>query len=347
MENYLNEQAIREGRARARRAVLVFWALAAAAAVLFIALCMSTGNRNAGTMLRITMFCMIPAGWAVIACKLLYMDPAKAEARHLEGLAGGTKETREGRFTLSGDVFRIPRSVLVRKVRLETEGETLSLNLNEKLRDRMPPDGSLVRVTTVHKFITAMEVLEKGEETHRERPARRKAFGRAAAKVFPAAVLWAILIPIFTGFVFSRITDTDASRKIEIYADCEIRNEAELAEKLEKGLDGAVKMVKVHPFSYALFGTEQLKAADLYIVPDSRSGEYAAWFTAEEGIPVYDPRSGQAAAGEYFLYAPAGTDPEIYRLYTGAGSVHLEDGLAGKTAEILLAMTGTEKEETP
>ena len=343
MENYLSGDAVRKGRERARRAVRVFRGLAAASLILFIVLCLFTGTGNAETMIRITLICMIPAGWAVIACRVLFTDPAKAEAQHLEGLAQAEPQIHEGRFTLSGDVFRIPKSVRVRKVRLETAEEMLSLNLNEKLSGRMPPDGSFVRVETAHKFITAMEVLKAAEGVPREKPSRRKAAARAAAKIVPAAILWTMIIPIFTGFVFSRITDTDAVHKIEIYADCEVNNTAELAQKLENELKGAVKMVKVHPFSYALFGTEQLRKADLYIVPDSSAAEYAEWFVPGEGIPVFDPETGLAVAGMYFRYAPG----EAYRLYKGAGSTHLEDGLAGETAEILLAMTGADKEENP
>ena len=347
MENYLSGQAVRKSRERARRAIWIFRGTAAASLVLFILLCLFTGTGNAGTMFRISLICMIPAGWAVIACRVLWTDPAKAEAQHLEGLEKGEPQIHEGRFTLSGDVFRIPKSVRVRKVRLETAEETLSLNLNEKLSGRMPPDGSLVRVETVHKFITALEVLEAAEETPREKPSRLTAAGRAAAKIFPAALLWAMLLPIFAGFVFGRITDTDAAHKIEIYAECETENAGELAQRLENELKGAVKMVKIHPFTYVLFGTEQLKKADLYIVPDSSAAEYAEWFAPGEGIPVYDPEKGVAAAGMYFRYTAEGKEPEVYRLYKGAESTHLEDGLAGKTAELLLAITGTEEEENP
>ena len=338
MENYLNEQAIRESTARARRGVWVFRALAVLILLVLVILCLLTKTGNARTMLLISWICLIPLGWAAIACRLLYTEPARAEEKHLAGLAEGTPETREGRITVTGDVFRIPKSVLVRKVRLETDGETLSLNLNEKLTGRMPPDGSLVRVMTVRKFITAMEVKEAaGEQAPRKAVSRAKAFGRALARVFPLAFLWTMLVPVFTGFVFNRITDTDPTHKIVLYADCEVVNAAELAEKLEEGMEGAVRMVKVHPFSYALFGSEQLKTADLYIVPDSRKGEYAEWFTAEEGVPVCDPESGRVTAGEYFLYNPAGAEPETYRLYYGAASVHLEDGLAWKAADLLLS----------
>ena len=105
-------------------------------------------------------------------------------------------------------------------------------------------------------------------------------------------------------------------------------------------------MVKVHPFSYTMFNSDGLRQADLFLVPDSHREEYRDWFTDEGGLPAFDPASGSAAAKEYFLYTPEGSAPEPYRLYTGGSSVHLEDGLARKAAEILLSISA-EKEETP
>ena len=88
-------------------------------------------------------------------------------------------------------------------------------------------------------------------------------------------------------------------------------------------------------------------SAGLRRLPDSRAAEYAEWFAPGEGVLICDPEKGLAAAGAYFRYTAEGKEPEVYRLYKGAGSAHLEDGLAGKTAEILLKMAGTEEEANP
>ena len=340
MERFLNEEAIQHSQACARRRTRIFYALAAAALVLFIALCFVTRTGNAAVMTRIAIAWAILSGLALIAWRLFAVEPARAEERHLTGLASAEKEIREGRFFLRDDSFRIPRSVRVRKVRLETEGEALSLNLNEKLADRMPPDGSAVRVETARKFITAMEVTEAGSgQASRQKAFSGKRVLGAFGRFLLPAVLWALMAAIFTGFIFSRITDTAPRNKITLYADCEIRNAPELAERLEKELGSAVRMVQIRPFSYAMFDSSQLKQADLYIIPDSRKTEYAGWMDPEAGTTVYDPDSGIAAAAEWFQYEAA----ETYRLYQGAGSVHREDGLARRTAELL---TGPQKEET-
>ena len=348
MEHFLNEEAVQRSRARVRRYKRLFCALIVLALVFFVVLCLLTRTGNARTMLYLAMAGMVLAGWGLILLWQFAVEPAQAEEKHLSGLAELEPEIREGRFSLTGDAFRIPRSVRIRKVRLETEEETLSLNLNERLADRMPPNGSLVRAEIARKFIIGLEVLEAGAlPAVRPKSSRlRKAF-RALGRFFLPAVLWAMLAVLFTGFVFNQITDTAPANKIVIYADCEVRNAPQLAEKLEKALDGQIRMVKIHPFAYAMFDSARLKQADLYIVPDSHITEYREWFLPKEGLTLYDPASGQETAGAYFLYVPEGGTSEPFRLYPGRDSVHLEDGLARRAAELLVSITESEKEETP
>ena len=344
MERFLNEEAIQRSKNRARRALRIFFALAVCALILFAFLCLMTRTGNARRMLYLAMACMIPAGWCLIALWLFAVKPARAEEQHLTGLAAAEKDIREGRFFLDTDSFRIPKSVRVRKVRLETGTEMLSLNLNDQLACRMPPDGSLVRVETSRKFITGMEVLESGSgQAERPKTSRSGHVIRTLGDFILPAILWAVTAMIFTGFVFNRITDTAPENKIVLFADCEIQNAPDLAEKLEKELDGAVRMVKIHPFTYAMFDSSRLKQADLYLVPESHREEYREWFLQEDRLTAFDPASGVVAADAYFLYNPS----ETYCLYTGKSSVHLEDGLARQAAELILSLTDSAKEEAP
>ena len=341
MEYFLNEETVLRSRACVRRRTRILWTIAAASLVVFAVLCLATRTGNAGIMTSLAMGGAVLSGWVLIAWWLFAMEPARAEESHLTGLLSAEKEIREGRFFLREDSFRIPRSVRVRKVRLETEEGTLSLNLNAKLTDLMPPDGSAVRVETARKFITGMEVTDAGTgQATRGKNLHGRRFPGAVGRFLLPAVLWALLAVIFTGFIFSRITDTKPEDKITLFADCEVRNAPELAERMEKELGGAVRMVKIHPFTYAMFDSVRLKQADLYIIPDSRKADYAEWLGPEEGIAVYDPASGTILAAEWFLYE----ETETYRLYIGGESIHREDGLARQAAEILTAML---KEETP
>ena len=348
MERFLDDEAVRRSKARVRAVQRLWGILAGLALALFVLLCLLTRTGNARLMLVIAIAAMIAAGWGLICLWLFAVEPARAEAQHLASLAGAEKQVREGRFFLTGDSFRIPKSVRVRKVRLETCDETLSLNISAKLAGRMPSSGSLVRAETARKFITAVEVLEPGtEQAALPRSSPLKRFSRAFGRFFLPAVIWAVLAAMLTGFVFNQITDTAPENKIVICADCEVQNLPALAEKLENALGGSVRMVKIHPFSYAMFDSVRLRQADLYLVPDSRLADYPDWFLPEEGPLMFDPASGLEIAGAYFLYVPEGGTPEPFRLYTGAASVHLEDGLARRTAELLLSVNDAEKEDTP
>ena len=156
-------------------------------------------------------------------------------------------------------------------------------------------------------------------------------------------ILWAFLAVLICGTLFTRLTDTVPARKVTLYADVPAVSDRALAWELEKEKPEGIRMIQVHPFSYAMFDSVGLKQADLYIIPDSHLADYRDWLSAEEGIPVSDPATGFAAARDCFLYEPDG----IYRIYTGGNSVHLEDGLARRAAELLVSMTGFEKEENP
>ena len=145
---------------------------------------------------------------------------------------------------------------------------------------------------------------------------------------------------IISSFVFYQITDTVPAGKLMLYIDGEVQNEAQLAARLEKGLPSPIRMVQVHPFSYAMFGSDALRNADLYIVPDSDREQFADWFApGEESAIVHDPETGVSVADAWILYTPE----ETYRLYLGAGSAHLEDGLARQGAELLMNLK-TEEE---
>ena len=350
MRTFCSQETLALRQKKTRRYAAVFGALCLLTLLIYIAECLLTRTGNMAAMLRASYASTIGLGFLCIVFYCCVLRPSRREQVHLEGLLSRTPEIREGTFTLTSASFQIPKSVRVCTVLLDTGEGTLSLNLDEAWTGFAPPDGSLVRVQAVRKFITGIEVLK--EAPLPDRPPRRSVSGKKgvlpqALALFPALVLWVMLVLVFGGFIFNQITDTAPKNKIVLYADCGLQNAPELAEKLEKELGGAVRMVKIHPFTYAMFDTARISRGDLYLVPDSHREEYRKWFTPDEGLVLYDPASGFSAADAYFLYVPEGSSPEPYRLYTGAGSVHLEDGLARRTAELLLAACETPKEETP
>ena len=170
--------------------------------------------------------------------------------------------------------------------------------------------------------------------------------------LLPLLILWAMLSIFLWGFVFSHITDTDPAHKITLCVDGEVPRATDLAVLIEERLEGAVRMVKVRPFSYAMFDTNTLTHADLFLVPASHIEEYLDWFAPLP--PEFAEREGkwtldgmpygfnaEQAASTYITYIVR--DEEYYLLF-GKQSVHLNgnenavDNLAVTAAEILLSI---------
>ena len=341
MEWFCTEEARSVLKCREKRLTAAFRILVCVTAATFIVLCLLIRTENARTMHWVLIGVTAVLGWICILIRLPGIQETRTQLGHLEMLMEGEKEFREGRMTLTRESIQIPRSIRIRKVLLDTgKEEPERLNLDERWISRIPPDGSKVRLAVTHSYIAGAEVLE--EAASESGVSRKPARVRKAAKLIPLLGIWALAAVVFSSFVFYQITDTDAAHKITLYVDGEVQQEDQLAALMEKKLDAPVRMVQVHPFRYAMFGSAALQAADLFIVPDSEKDLYADWFApGEESLPVYDPESGVSVCGAWILYS----GEETYRLYIGAGSPHLEDGLARQAAGVLMTLE-TEKEET-
>ncbi len=337
MERFCTDGELSAMQRKGRRLTLTFRILLCFLAVVFTVLFLMIRTENAGTMLWIINACTAVTGWACIILYICGVQETRTQAGHMKMLLDGEAETLEGWISLTRESVQIPKSIRIRKVLLDTGGEEPErLNLDEQWISRLPPDGSLVRAEVVHSYISGVEILSAAEGT-------AQAFGRVGgvrkmAQLIPLLGIWALAAVFFSSFVFYQVTDTDPKNKITIYMDGSITNEAQFAARLEKKLEVPIRMVQIHPFSYFMFGSEILKSGDLYIVPDSDREQYAEWFAegGEVGI-LYDPESGEAIAGDTFLYNAEG-EKETYRLYLGAASQHLEDGEARHTAELLMNM---------
>ena len=96
-------------------------------------------------------------------------------------------------------------------------------------------------------------------------------------------ILWAFLAVLICGTLFTRLTDTVPARKVTLYADVPAVSDRALAWELEKEKPEGIRMIQVHPFSYAMFDTENLLGADLYIVPEGEVEVYSGSFRSLEG----------------------------------------------------------------
>ncbi len=357
MKTFVSPEALDRLKTRARHSTILFLSLIGGSLLLFIVLCLLTRTGNARTMSWTAFISMTLLGWAAIWYCTGRVLPDRAEERHMETLLSGEPETLEGQLYLLEDTFRIPKSVRIRTAILKNDGESVRLSLDNRFSGEMPPDGTAVRLQAVGRYVTGLEILS-GDPIPARTPfpshAVRAALRRFSA-LLPMLVLWLFIVVMFGGFIFTRITDTSPEKKIVLYADCRVTDAAALAERLEAELPAPIRKVKVHPFTYAMFGSSSIASADLYIVPASRVPDYLDWFRsppegtegavpvpgAEDlsGIPVFIP-GGIAAAAEYFAYDPA----ETWFLLFGSASPHVSgnegaaDGLAAEAARLLLSV---------
>lgn len=167
--------------------------------------------------------------------------------------------------------------------------------------------------------------------------------------LFAAALLW--------GWIFTFVTDTRPERKVTVFVEALDCRDRDLAVELEKTMPEGIRMIKVHPFTYAMFDEGTLLGADLYIVPASHVEEYRESFADAAGLPLAAGRAvgpaggvriyeaaGTGGADSYITYAPPGGAGEDYYLFFGVNSLHAAalngtgDDAALAVAERLLEM---------
>ena len=168
-------------------------------------------------------------------------------------------------------------------------------------------------------------------------------------------VIWIILAVMLSSFMFNCVTDTTAAKKVTIFIDVETLREAELEVELNKDLPEGIKMTKVHPFTYSIFGNNAVGGDDIYIVKESDIKKYLEGFAPVDGfIDVPEDRSVYSSGGIVYgvLYrekqanvifdrddALIEWDPlEDYYLFFGKNGPHPgKDGAAAYIAKKLLA----------
>ena len=163
MNAWYSEELAARCQNRARRCLWFVVALAVLGLAACIFMCTKVRTGNASRLLAAVILTSTLAGWAAILLIGFVYRPAKAQAGHMLGLMNAEAETLTGTLSLEKGGFRIPGSIVVRKVRLRTEDETLTLNLNARFAAKLPPEGTPVKVTVRRKFITACEVIQDGE----------------------------------------------------------------------------------------------------------------------------------------------------------------------------------------
>lgn len=162
---------------------------------------------------------------------------------------------------------------------------------------------------------------------------------RKLLRQLPAMLLWLVISVVLWCWVFTFLTDTAPKNKIALFINAPSCRDTELALVMEKSKPEAIRMVKVHPFSYAMLDSEQITQADLYILRGSEAEQYGDWF-AEDCVRIR--KAGQPNGLDAYISFAA--PEEDWYLFIGKNSVHLEDGAARQAAETLLRIAeGEEK----
>ena len=163
-----------------------------------------------------------------------------------------------------------------------------------------------------------------------------KTFKRFISQIL-LLILWLMLSVLLWGFVFSRITETTPAKKITLCVDAQTPKAVNLAVEMEKSAPEGIRMVKVHPFTYAMLSSDTLINADLFIVRASDMAQYLDWFRplpdslasdpgcwerdgTKWGVPAYSADSKQGIAADCIEY-----EEEDYYLVCGRKSLHFTD----------------------
>ena len=107
-------------------------------------------------------------------------------------------------------------------------------------------------------------------------------------------VFWALLSTILWAWIFTLITDTVPEKKVTLYVQTENCRSMELTLKLEEEKPEGIKMVKVHPFSYAVFGDQELLEAQKAA---TMAGLYGSGSTGGSGRSNGKSGSGRSGSG--------------------------------------------------
>ena len=297
----------------------VLIAIAAAAVIAEIILFVLTNTKNQQVTIYWIIGVAVVTGWIIIYFNVFRRGVISREAQHAENMLTGEREELEGTLKLSDEVLRIKKSITIRKAELYNADERHRLNVHVD-RAALLPEGK-VRVWTVSNYIAAFEAPEGYEPSGKAPKKKHFRFLRNVLSQLHSFAAWAIVAAIFTGWIFTNVTDTKAANKVEIFINAYETENMELRLELEENLPEGIRMIKVHRFTEALFGDRTFLNADIYIVRASDVEELRDAFSGE-GIKVYDAETGRGAADGFISYWVPGAESEDYYLFYGINSLH-------------------------
>lgn len=159
---YESEELLR-ARAAEKRVRRAMGVVAAVGLILCVLCCCCTTRRNQGVTLPVTVGVSVLSGWIVIFLSHSRYDGARAEARHVELMLTGPRETFAGRFEKLDGVYRVKKGVAICRVRLRDEFHETLLTLSAE-KAALVPDDFTGTVETVYDCIVAWAARDGAKE---------------------------------------------------------------------------------------------------------------------------------------------------------------------------------------
>lgn len=119
---------------------------------------LSTANADRTQLLVCAASCL--GGWIVIFLTSRVVLPGRREIRHQRSLDGEPRERVCGTVTMEPDRMRIPRSITVQKLRVQTESGAKRVSVNVRGLKRLPKLPAKLALYTSHDYVVAWEVVE-------------------------------------------------------------------------------------------------------------------------------------------------------------------------------------------
>lgn len=160
MKKLYSMEAANEWLKKARQRKYIMLGVGILSLAVCIFLCTQVTFFNQDRLLLPVIVLSVIAGWAVMLLYVFAYAPARARAEHMKGIMAGEEEVFSGVLQRTGETFSIPKSVTVKKIRLQMGEESILLHAESAVARQLPADGTRVQVSAVRKFITGYEVIQ-------------------------------------------------------------------------------------------------------------------------------------------------------------------------------------------
>ena len=125
-----------------------------------IVLCCRLTTANADRTQLLVCVISAVAGWIVIFLMSRFVLPGRRELAHLRSLQDEPRIRVCGAVTMEPGRVRIPRSITVRRLRVQTEEGAKRVSVNVRGAKSLPPLPATLALYTAHDYVVAWEVAE-------------------------------------------------------------------------------------------------------------------------------------------------------------------------------------------